>query len=128
MCNLVGTGAAPGRAGPIAIRANQTVQIPFKNVLAATVDFVVTASPSHLFTVARAQETIPAKKASSIAVTYKPELAKSEGGKADGAKPDATKQTGGEVRGQLTVVANAPASATGSDAPLRWIFYLRGDV
>jgi hypothetical protein len=94
------------------ITSKGAVQIPFKNVLAANAEFVSSCSPAHLFTVAKPKETIAAKKASSIAVAYKPEPGK---------------PAGGEVRGQLTVVANAPASATGSDTPLRWIFYLRGE-
>lgn len=116
VCKLVGMGSAPSRAGPIAIRANQTVQLPFKNVLAANVDFVFSCTPANLFTLAKPKETIPAKKASNIAVSYKPE-----------AKPELGKPAAGEVRGQLTVLANAPANVTGSETPLRWVFYLRGE-
>jgi hypothetical protein len=112
VCKLVGMGSAPSRAGPVVIRANQTVQLSFTNVLAANVEFIYTCTPANLFTLAKPKETIPAKKASNIAVSYKPE---------------AGKPATAEVRGQLTVVANAPASATGSDTPLRWVFYLRGD-
>jgi hypothetical protein len=111
-CNLVGTGSVPGRAGPIVIKANASVQVPFKNVLASQVEFVATCTPANLFTVAKPRETIPAKKGSAITVAY---------------KPDPTKPAGAPVQGQLTLVANAPESATGSEAPLRWVFYLRGE-
>lgn len=118
VCRLVGMGSVPSRSGPTAIRANQTVQLPFKNVLAESAEFTFTCTPAHLFALAKPKEVIPAKKASAIAVTYKPEVAKPGAG---------APASAADVRGQLTIVANAPASATGSDTPLRWVVYLRGE-
>jgi len=72
VCDLVGTGSLPGRAGPIVIRSGQTVQVPFKNVLASNAEFVFTCSPATMFTVAKAKETVPPKKGINIGVAFKP--------------------------------------------------------
>ncbi|KAJ1622753.1 hypothetical protein T492DRAFT_1126396 [Pavlovales sp. CCMP2436] len=110
VCNLLGLGSEPGRLGPIVISAGQTVQVPFKNVLNANVEFASTASPAGAFAVGKPRKTIPAKKGSAIAVSFKPEPG----------TPASTR-----VDWQLVVIANAPASATGSEGPLQWVVYLR---
>lgn len=114
ICNLVGVGAEPGRHGPIAIKAGGNVSVPFKNVLSASVEFVASCTPASMFTVGKPKETIGARKPAAFGVSFKP---------VEGAAA-----AGEDVRGQLTIVANAPESVTGSDAPLRWVYYLRGEV
>jgi len=113
VCNLLGLGSEPGRLGPIVIKAGQTVQVPFKNVLNANVEFASSASPAGAFAVGKPRETIPAKKGAAIAVSFKPEPGTPAGTRVDG---------------QLVVIANAPASATGSEGPLQWVVYLRGET
>ena len=72
-CVLKGTALPPRPQGPIVIKAGATAQVSFKNVFTANADFAFSCDPPSLFTVAKPKENVPAKKATSVPVTYKPD-------------------------------------------------------
>ena len=80
-----GEALPPRPQGPILIKGGASAQVNFKNVFTDAKDFSFVCDPPALFTVAKPKENIPGKKATAVAVTYKP----------DGAAP--------KVSGKLTV-------------------------
>ena len=100
---LMGTCTPPQRQGPIDIRPNQTAQIPFKNVFAENVTFTFVADQPQ-FVVVKASELVPSKKATVVAVTYKPD------------------DSSNVLRGKLVVTGTTAADPT----PVSWVYYLRG--
>jgi len=102
VCALQGTSLPPKPQGPIAIKAGGSAQVNFKNVFANQMDFSITCEPA-VFSVAKPRESVPSKKPTQIAVSYKP---------ADPAAPPAT--------GKLTI------ASIGMEPTSRWVYYLQG--
>lgn len=108
-CALSGEGTPPGRTGPIAVRAGTTAAVPFKNIFSSPVEFAFACEPAGIFTVPKAKEILPAKKAVTVSITYKP-------------------QAGQPTVGRLTVTALASQEVTDAAGatPLQWVHYLQG--
>ena len=99
-CALVGVALPPRPQGPIALKPGAAAPVTFKNVFNAAADFTFACEPAD-FTVAKPKENVPAKKATTVPVTYKP---------VDAAKP--------ALNGKLTV--SGPDGFTQS-------YYLKGE-
>jgi len=88
-CELHGEVLPPRPQGPILIKSGGTAQVSFKNVFQQQAEFSF-VSDNAAFTIAKPKEVVPGKKATQIAVSFKPP--------AEGA-------AGAKVSGKLTVSA-----------------------
>merc|ERR1712100_709447 len=104
-CVLIGTALPPKPQGPIAVKSGGSAQVNVKNVLADAAEFTFTVEPS-CFTVAKPKESIPAKKATQVGVSYK-------------APDDAP--AGAPVNGKLTA-----SGLTASGGEVTFVYYLQG--
>jgi hydrocephalus-inducing protein len=70
-CDLRGEALPPRPQGPIVIKAGASASVNFKNVFQQQAEFsFVCDSPA--FTVAKPKEAVPPKKATAVAVSFKP--------------------------------------------------------
>ena len=101
-CELRGEVLPPRPQGPIVIKNGATAQVNFKNVFQQQAEFTF-VSDSPAFTVAKPKETVASKKATSVAITF---------------KPPAGVDAGAKLSGKLTV--SAPDGFT-------QLYYLQGE-
>jgi len=83
-CVLKGTALPPRPQGPILIKGGAKVPVNFKNVFTVAADYTFTCDPPALFAVDKPKENVPAKKATSIPVTFKPDGTATGTGKVSG--------------------------------------------